>query len=69
MYRLTDDEITMVHAIFSFIDDGRGSNETIESLVANLKNTNKYGYIYLEWLWMRWRFIRLVKGELPKRIQ
>ena len=32
MYRLTDDEITMVHAIFSFIDDGRGSTETIESV-------------------------------------
>ena len=24
MNRLTDDEITMVHAIVSFIDDGRG---------------------------------------------
>ena len=37
MHRLTDDEITMVHAIFSFIDDGRGSTETIESLVDKLK--------------------------------
>ena len=67
MNRLTDDEITMVHAIFSFIDDGRGSTETIESLVDNLKNTNKYAYIYLAWRWMRWRYIRGFTGELPKR--
>ena len=62
MNRLTDDEMTMVHAIFSFIDDGRGSTETIESLVDNLKNTNIYAYIYLEWLCTRWVYIMLFKG-------
>ena len=33
MNGLTDDEITMTHAIFLCIEDGRVSTETIKSLV------------------------------------
>ena len=65
---LTDNQITMVEAVYLAIDNGELSEELCQNLVDNMYLQSKECHIYLIWLLNRWRFaLRKHKYHLPIR--
>ena len=65
---LTDNQITMVEAVYLAIDNGELSEEVCQRLVYNMYLQSKECHIYLIWLLNRWRFgLRKHKYHLPIR--
>ena len=64
---LTDNQITMVEAVYLAIDNGELSEEVCQRLVYNMYLQSKECHIYLIWLLNRWVKIRRYKYHLPIR--
>ena len=65
---LTDNQITMVEAVYLAIDNGELSEEVCQGLVDNMYSQSKECHIYLIWPLNRLRFCwRRHKHHLPKR--
>ena len=65
---LTDNQITMVEAVYLAIDNGALSEELCQYLVDNMYSYDKECHIYLIWLLNRWKFVlRKHKYHLPIR--
>ena len=64
---LTDNQITMVEAVYLAIDNGELSEELCQYLVDNMYSYDKECHIYLIWLLNRWVKIRRYKYHLPTR--
>ena len=66
---LTDNQITMVEAVYLAIDNGALSEELCQNLVDNMYSYDKECHIYLIWLLNRWRSpaLRKHKYHLPTR--
>ena len=67
MYKLTENDITKTEAIYLCIKDGTMSGDTLNKLMDQLRRSNIYAYIYLEWLCTRWCYICPDKLSLPRR--
>ena len=64
---LTDNQITMVEAVYLAIDNGELSEEVCQGLIDNVYSQSEECHIYLIWLLNRWVKIRAHKHHLPKR--
>ena len=64
---LTDNQITMVEAVYLAIDNGELSEELCQNLVDNMYLQSKECHIYLIWLMNRWAFLRKHRSHLPIR--
>ena len=64
---LTDNQITMVEAVYLAIDNCQLSEEICQNLVDNMYLYNKECHIYLIWLLNRWFSLRWHRTHLPKR--
>ena len=64
---LTDNQITMVEAVYLAIDNGALSEELCQYLVDDMYSYDKECHIYLIWLLNRWVKIRRYKYHLPTR--
>ena len=64
---LTDNQITMVEAIYLAIDNGELSEEVCQRLVDNMYLQSKECHIYLTWLLNRWAWKRKHRTHLPIR--
>ena len=64
---LTDNQITMVEAVYLAIDNGALSEKLCQYLVDNMYSYDKECHIYLIWLLNRWVKIRRYKYHLPTR--
>ena len=66
--KLSKNQITKIEAIYLAIDEGRLSTSLCNLLIDSVNQKNNEEYVYLMWLLNRWRYKRLHKTHLPKRI-
>lgn len=70
MYKLSNQQIDIVEAVYLVLIDDQSSYDFKYELSRYIYTTNIFMYVYLDWLLTRWHFIYSKhKNHLPKRIK
>ena len=68
MYELSNDQLTIVEAVYLNLITDSNSYEFKLELSRHIYNTNIFMFVYLDWLLHRWFvFFAKHKFDLPKR--
>ena len=69
MSQLSEKDIDEIHIIFTIIDRALINDEMSIKIITHYYENEYEHYIYLEWLLLRWVFLRTNRNHLPKRIK
>ena len=69
MSQLSEKDIDEIHLIFTIIDRALINDEMSIKIITHYYENEYEHYIYLEWLLLRWVFLRTNANHLPKRIK
>ena len=67
--KLSEKDIDEIHIIFTIIDRALISDEVSIKILTYYHEKEHEHYIYLEWLLLRWVFLRTNANHLPQRIK
>ena len=67
--QLSEKDIDEIHIIFTIIDRALINDEMSIKIITHYHENEYEHYIYLEWLLLRWVFLRTSRTHLPKRIK
>ena len=67
--QLSEKDIDEIHIIFTIIDRALINDEMSIKIITHYYENEYEPYIYLEWLLLRWVFLRTSRNHLPKRIK